>query len=73
MLEVRYKCKCFDSEGKAQAQGQEILDWMTEVQWAIASDHKARAPDCRLGSMEYAKIPAYHENSPFLGARPELH
>jgi hypothetical protein len=74
-VEVIYKCRCMSAEATIQVRhrepGEEITDWMAEVQQEMGRDHSRRSPLCIATTVEYAKIPM-PENVQFIGGKPEL-
>lgn len=60
-VEVKYKCVCMKEEITlsvlSRRTDEDVVEWMQIcVQPTIYLDHRARSPQCRANSMEYAKI-----------------
>jgi hypothetical protein len=61
-IDVPYKCRCMTAEVAIPVvernAAENIVDFVTRVQYAVSDDHKKRLPLCAYDTMEYVKIPA---------------
>lgn len=75
MITISYKCSCMLAEVSIEVrnrrEGEDVIDWMHDVQFAMTVDHIGRSPHCRAETVEYAKIPM-PENAPHIGGVPRL-
>lgn len=57
---VTFKCACMMSEGtfdvRHRRTGEDIADWMKEVQRRLGFVHRKRSPLCRAPTVEYVKL-----------------
>jgi hypothetical protein len=69
------KCKCMAFEFavniRHREDGEDIREWMTEVQKEITRQHQKLSPLCVSPTLDYAKIPM-PENAAFIGGVPKL-
>lgn len=60
-IQIPFKCRCMTEEAIAYVRerrcGENISDWLREVQYALGRSHAMISPECKADKLEHAKIP----------------
>lgn len=66
MLPVLYSCRSCGLENvqvliKERKPHKDIAEWMKQLTWILAEDHRARSPLCMVRQLSHVKIPIEKE------------